>query len=550
MQQFQTISRNDFRNNTGGRKARDGPSSTSSHIETRLKKVAKKRNWREALKCMNQMKKQGLKPSEVSFRCAIFACSKSNKSKEAVKLFKEMQGAGFQPNIPVYIDVLNACANDHQWKLCVYLLRDMKMNGLVPTILSYNICLRALERAKKWMVAVQLLQDMRSRGIKLDVVSYNTVISACAKRGQMATCEKIHLQMMSDGCKPDAFTYSSLLSGYRKIRDWNAMWRILDQVKASGVRVDAVIYSTVIGAYADADKGEQAFEIFKEMKANGIQPNAIVYTCLLKACKNVKMVDMLFQEMTEKCVQKNSVVFTSAIIVAQKYGDVSDAIRWFEQMLTEGIKPDWVAYMSLFQVLKQSNDPRLLDRYYRQGMKARVLNHKAKDQTLFPGNMVVDLHGWSTALARAALRNVLQELQGRSEQNLHVGGVTIITGNSANVVAHPVLCSAIQRMLTSEFSPPLQFSTRQDVITIEEADIIRWIRCQGVTMTTPMGNGDAYPTQERQSCRFDSRFDKGHPLYWSHSVLGRDDSPPPTWFPKDVTLWNTSANFGASYVFH
>jgi hypothetical protein len=90
------------------------------------------------------------------------------------------------------------------------------------------------------------------------------------------------------------------------------------------------------------------------------------------------------------------------------------------------------------------------------------------------------------------------------------------------------------------------------VITVEESDIIRWIRCQGVTMSTPIGNGNPYPTQERQSCRFDSRFDKGHPLYWSHSVLGRDDSPPPTWLPKDVTLqfanFGTSANFGTNYV--
>jgi hypothetical protein len=35
-------------------------------------------------------------------------------------------------------------------------------------------------------------------------------------------------------------------------------------------------------------------------------------------------------------VQKNSVVFTSAINVAHKFGDVSDATRWFDQMLAEG----------------------------------------------------------------------------------------------------------------------------------------------------------------------------------------------------------------------
>ena len=74
-----------------------------------------------------------------------------------------------------------------------------------------------------------------------------------------------------------------------------------------------------------------------------------------------------------------------------------------EKFFFSGIKPDWVAYMSLFEVLCNANEMELLDEYYQQGVDARVLCHLSDNG---PKNQVtVDLQGWSTALARAALSN-------------------------------------------------------------------------------------------------------------------------------------------------
>lgn len=59
--------------------------------------------------------------------------------------------------------------------------------------------------------------------------------------------------------------------------------------------------------------------------------------------------------------------------------------------------------MSLFEVLCNANEMELLDEYYQQGVDARVLCHLSDNG---PKNHVtVDLQGWSTALARAALSN-------------------------------------------------------------------------------------------------------------------------------------------------
>ena len=137
----------------------------------RLKKLAKDRDWRAALSCLNEIKKKGLKPDEISYATAIDACSKALKSKPAVALFEEMKNvgnstwsmlvwskmcniirfvfSGIQPNVPIYNAVMNACARDNQWKQSLGYLDDMQANGVVPNIVSYNVCLSALEKSKK-----------------------------------------------------------------------------------------------------------------------------------------------------------------------------------------------------------------------------------------------------------------------------------------------------------------------------------------------------------------------------------------------------------------
>jgi len=510
----------------------------------RLKKFAKARNWKAALECIKEIHSRGLRPDEISYATAIDACSKSFKSREAIKLFQEMQYLGIRPNVPIYNAVMNACARDHQWKQSLSFLSDMRNNGIIPNIVSYNVCLSALEKSKKWSIAVELMKEIRQFGIPLQAITYNTVISACAKSRKMSVCEELHKQMIQDGFKPDQFTYSSLLNGYRKVRNWSAMFKIADEMKANGVRFDAVIYSTVIGACADAEECERAFSFFEEMKANGIKPNEIVYSCVLRACNNILLVDKLLRDMAIDGVEKNSVVFTSAINVAHKYGEIADATRWFDQMIAEGIKPDWVAYLSLFEVLNKSKNNELLDKYYEQGCSSGVLSHYSKDNKMSSNSTVLDFHGWSTALARAALRHVLKQCQADYEKGFRIKGLNIFTGKGY-AKSNPVLRPAVTRMLQTEFNPPLAFDVNNGVITVDSANIVHWIQRQREVQRHLLQIAGRKVTKEDEiraqelifPSPFPCRFGADDPLYWSHSLLGRDDSPPVSYInsPRDRT---------------
>jgi len=533
----------------------------------RLKKLAKERDWRAALNCLNEIKQHGLQPDEISYATAIDACSKALKSKPAVALFEEMKNKGIQPNVPIYNAVMNACARDHQWKQSLAFLHDMQVDGVVPNIVSYNVCLSALEKSKKWTIALELMKKIKLSGLPLQSITYNTVISACAKSRKMSVCEEIFQMMKDDGFKPDRFTYSSLLNGYRKTRDWDSMFKVIREMRESDITLDAVIYSTVIGACADAGKPRKAFQLFEEMQSGGIKPNEVVYSCLLRSCETVKQVDSLLAEMSNQGIQKNSVVFTSAINVSHKVGGIDNAVRWFDQMLNEGIKPDWVAYMSLFEVLSNADEVETLDEYYKRGLQSEILCHFAK--TGSKNQVTVDLHGWSTALARAALRNVMQGYQQTYECCGTILPLSILTGKGFSK-NQPVLRPAVTKMLETEFSPSLRYTIHNGEITVNQEAIVEWIRSQdeqekekqhakafkemlafsdndlnferlSLTNSTVLplpeefnkgflthGPGFIPPTHVpvREFSRWVGENGAAHPLMHSHPILGRDESPP------------------------
>jgi len=444
--------------------------SNTRDVNKHLKKLAKERNWKEALKTVRECPC----PDEVSYATAIDACSKAFKSHFAVQLFEEMKRTGISPNVPVYNAVMNACGRDHQWKKTLNFLRDMRANGVPPNIISYNVCLSALEKSKKWSMAVDMLRDIRKTGLSLQPTSYNTVISACAKSRKMDVAEKLLKMMAADGFVPDKFTYSSMLTGYRKIRDWESMFRIVEEMKEKKIPLDAVIYSTVIGACADAERKQKAFKLFVEMKKNKIQPNEVVYSCVLRACSTVQEAKDILNEMTQLGIPKNSVVFTSAINVCHKTKDVHQAIRWFEEMFKEGIHPDWVAYMSLFEVLSVCGRMEMLDHYYDKGLKTGVLSHFPKDGDKKQAAITLDLQGWSCSMARAAVRNVMNDYKEKFVKGFTIEPMTIVTGTGYSK-NQPILRPSIMKMLKSEFDPEVDYNIVNGKIVVPAKNIENWI---------------------------------------------------------------------------
>jgi len=532
----------------------------------RLRKLAKDRNWREALNCIREIHESGLRPDEISYATAIDACSKALKSKQAIQLFQEMKNEGITPNVPIYNAVMNACAKDHQWRKSLNFLQDMQKHGVDPNIVSYNVCLSALEKSKKWNLAFDMMKQMRSKNLPLQAITYNTVISACAKSRKMGVCEEVLKMMHQDGFKPDAFTYSSLLNGYRKTRNWNSLFRAFDDMRAHGIALDGVIYSTVIGAYADAGRTQDAFILFDAMKRQGIKANQIIYSCILRACSTAEQVDGLLREMEVNGVKKNSVVYTSAINVSHKVGGVENAVRWFNQMLGQGIKPDWVAYMSLFEVLNNEKRFDLLDLYYRDGLASGVLSHFAKDTNL--NEKAIDLHGWSTALARAALRNVMQDYCSTHNPQHKLPSLRILTGKGYSK-NQPVLRPAVTKMLMSDFEPRLQHETTQTGdIYIPVESIRSYIIHQKKVMTRKAE--DLATNFKRQSLEEERRLDAKKAeekrmnklalemesyttnianldvdiANLERALVFRSNSPPPTYnLPENLKLANTPPGF-------
>merc|ERR1719356_1427116 len=141
-------------------------------------------------------------------------------------------------------------------------------------------------------------------------------------------------------------------------------------------------------------------------------------------------------------------------------------------MMCEGIKPDWVAYVSLFEALSVTNDLALLSSYYEKGITSGVIRPASKDSN--NNTIVVDLNGWSAAMSRTALRHVMKDIQKDFKNGVPLKGMAILTGKKYSKGTQQVLRPAIAHMLDTEYG--LKYDAHSSgKITIERDSILNWL---------------------------------------------------------------------------
>ena len=101
--------------------------------------------------------------------------------------------------------------------------------------------------------------------------------------------------------------------------------------------------------------------------------------------------------------------------------------------------------------------------------------------------MLIDLHGFSTPLARASIRSALYKLRdkyhSKGDSEARIKNLVIITGIGRNSREwlEPVLKPSVQNWLENEFVPPLrseELAENPGRILISGSDIREWSKMQ------------------------------------------------------------------------
>ncbi|KAL6178425.1 hypothetical protein ACLB2K_049943 [Fragaria x ananassa] len=280
-----------------------------------------------------------------------------------------------------------------------------------PDACSYNSMLACYLRNLGVGSAMEFFGTMPVK----DIASWNTMISGFAQNGEMREAQKLFLLMP----EKNSVSWSALVSGYVKCGDldsavkwfelapvksvvaWTAM--VTGYMKFGKIGVaemlfrempekNLVTWNAMVAGYVENCRAEEGLKLFRKMIGYGVRPNSSSLSSALLGCSNLSALQMgrqvhqllykseLFNGTTSgtalvsmycKCgnledawkffiemTRKDVVTWNAMIAGYAHHGEGLKALSLFDQMRNEGVKPDWITFVS---VLMACNHAGLVD---------------------------------------------------------------------------------------------------------------------------------------------------------------------------------------------
>ncbi|XP_021765200.1 pentatricopeptide repeat-containing protein At2g33680-like [Chenopodium quinoa] len=225
--------------------------------------------------------------------------------------------------------------------------------------------------------ALELFSKMHYSGVRPSEYTFVGVINACSDDGAVEEGRQIHSYSVKMGFENQMYIITALVDMYAKCGSIADARKGFDCLQEP----DVVLWTSMIGGYIQHGDNEEALSLYGRMEAEGILPNDLTIASVLKGCSSLAALEQgkqvharaikygLAGEMTIGsslssmyakcgCIGEGNMVFQrmttrdivswNAMISGLAQNECSDkALDLFEEMRSEGVKPDYVTFVNI-----------------------------------------------------------------------------------------------------------------------------------------------------------------------------------------------------------
>lgn len=141
--------------------------------------------WEKALALFDEMKRENLPITVVSYGSALSACDKGLQYRQCLEYLDEMTEMGIEKNVIIFGAAMSCMEKCCRADIAFQLMDRMKFEGVKPNVHIYNSVISACARSNLWEKGYELFKEMEREGVKRDVVTYNAVLDAVASQVQL-----------------------------------------------------------------------------------------------------------------------------------------------------------------------------------------------------------------------------------------------------------------------------------------------------------------------------------------------------------------------------
>ncbi|XVF15636.1 hypothetical protein REPUB_Repub09cG0171400 [Reevesia pubescens] len=345
----------------------------------------------------------------VAWNSTIFGNFRNDKIKEGLALFFDMVKYGVFPTPFTYSMVLNACGKVgnygcgkaiHARVVVSNIVVDLPLqNALLdmycscgdiemglnvfsrienPDLVSWNSLIAGLAEHGNRMKVMELFIELKGMSFpKPDEYTFAAVISATSALLASDYGKPLHGQITRSGLESSVFVGTALVSMYFKNGDSESAQTVFSMV----LKKDVVLWTEMIMGYSRLADGESAITLLVEMCQMGYKIDSFVLSGTLSACADLAMLkqgEMIHSQSIKTGYDAEMSVCGSLIDMYAKNGNLQaaqsifslvsnpdlkcwnamlgayslhgmaeDALRLFEEILKDELRPDQVTFLSL-----------------------------------------------------------------------------------------------------------------------------------------------------------------------------------------------------------
>ncbi|KAK1430034.1 hypothetical protein QVD17_12496 [Tagetes erecta] len=276
----------------------------------------------------------------VSWNAMLSGYSQNGFAEEALKLLNEMVIDGVRPDDTTWVAVISACADQADGELVSSLMntfneKNVKLNYFVKTAL-----IDMYAKCGNVAAARKMFDEL---GAFRNVVSWNAMISAYTSVGDLISARELFDQIP---CK-DVVSWNSMIAGYAQNgQSTMAIDLFKNMMSFKHTKPDEVTMVSVISACAHLGALELGNWALNVVKENDVKLSISSYNSLISMyskCGSMKDAETIFHKMETKDV----ISFNTLLTGFAAHGDGFAAIELLHKMKEYGFKPDRITYISV-----------------------------------------------------------------------------------------------------------------------------------------------------------------------------------------------------------